>query len=230
MRFNKTLAVAAGAAAVLAFASAVTAQTPPPRPAGPAAAAPPRPAAAAAPAPAPIRHGPALPGVCTYSGDQAIQDSEVGKYVAARMKQIVTEVNAELQAEDTAIKNEAKAIDAARATAQTDALEARAAALQARFNAYKRKQQLREAEVEQTRRKALMRVLQELDPIAVGVYQARNCSILLGDGVLLGNPAMDITPQVITGLNAKIKSFTFNRERLDTPAPGAAPAAPPRTN
>lgn len=228
MRFNKTLAVAVSAAAVLAFASAVTAQTPPARPAGPAAAAPARPAAAA-PALPPVRHGPALPGVCTYSGDQAIQDSEVGKYVAARMKQIVTEVNAELQAEDTAIKNEAKAIDAARATAQTDTLEARAAALQARFNAYKRKQQLREAEVEQTRRKALMRVLQELDPIAVGVYQARSCSILLGDGVLLGNPAMDITPQVITGLNAKIKSFTFNRERLDTPAPGA-PGAPPRTN
>ncbi|MDP1736104.1 MAG: OmpH family outer membrane protein [Caulobacter sp.] len=225
MPFNKTLAVAAGAAAVLAFASAVAAQTPPARPA---AAAPARPAAAA-PAMPPVRHGPALPGVCTYSGEQAIQDSEVGKYVTARIKQIVTEVNAELQAEDLAIKNEAKAIDAARATAQTDALEARAAALQARFNAYKRKQQLREAEVEQTRRKALMRVLQELDPIAVGVYQARNCSILLGDGVLLGNPAMDITPQVITGLNAKIKSFAFNRERLDTPAPGA-PGAPPRTN
>lgn len=222
MQFNKTLAVAAGAAAALAFASAVAAQTPPPRP-----------ATAAAPLAAPaaaIKHGPALPGVCTYNGDQAVQASEVGKYVATRMQQIIAEVNAELTAEDTAIKNEAKAIDAARATAPADSLEARAANLQVRFNAFKRKQQLRQAEVQQTERKALMRVLQELDPIAVSVYQARNCSILLGDGVLLGNPAMDITPQVVTGLNAKIKTFTFNRERLDTPpAPGAA-AAPPRAN
>jgi len=157
-----------------------------------------------------------------------VQGSEVGKYVAARMKQIIAEVNAELTAEDTAIKNEAKAIDTARAAGPTDALEARAANLQVRFNAFKRKQQLRQTEVQQTERKALMRVLQELDPIAVGVYQARNCSILLGDGVLLGNPAMDITPQVVTGLNAKIKTFTFNRERMDTPPAGAA--APPRAN
>ena len=223
MQFNKTLAVAAGAVAALAFASAVAAQTPPPRPAAP---------PLAAPAAAPVKHGPALPGVCTYNGDQAVQNSEVGKYVATRMQQIIAEVNAELTAEDTAIKNEAKAIDAARATAATDALEARGANLQVRFNAFKRKQQLRQAEVQQTERKALMRVLQELDPIAVGVYQARNCSLLLGDGVLLGNPAMDITPQVVTGLNAKIKTFTFNREHLDTPPAGApgAPAAPPRAN
>lgn len=222
MFFNKTLAVAAGSAAALAFASAVAAQTPPPRPAGPPV------AAVATPAPAQVRHGPVIPGVCTYNGDQAVQGSEVGKYVAARMKQIIAEVNAELTAEDTAIKNEAKAIDTARAAGPTDALEARAANLQVRFNAFKRKQQLRQTEVQQTERKALMRVLQELDPIAVGVYQARNCSILLGDGVLLANPAMDVTPQVITGLNAKIKTFTFNRERMDTPPAGAA--APPRTN
>lgn len=220
MRFNKTFAVAAGAAAALAFASASMAQTPPPRPAAP----------VAGPAAPPVRHGPALPGICTYNGDQAVQESEVGKYVAARMKQIIAEVNAELTAEDTAIKNEAKAIDAARATGPTDALEARAANLQVRYNAFKRKQQLRQAEVQQTERKALMRVLQELDPIAVGVYQARNCSVLLGDGVLLGNPAMDITSQVVTGLNGKIKSFTFNREHMDTPPAAGAPATPPRTN
>lgn len=220
MLLNKTFAVVAGSAAALAFASAVSAQTPPPRPAAP---------AVAAPAAASVKHGPVLPGICTYNGDAAVQGSEVGKYVATRMQQIIAEVNAELTAEDTAIKNEAKAIDAARAAGPTDALEARAANLQVRFNAFKRKQQLRQQEVQQTERKALMRVLQELDPIAVGVYQTRNCSLLLGEGVLLGNPAMDITPQVVTGLNAKIKSFTFNRERLDAAAPGA-PAAPPRSN
>ena len=87
MHFNKTLAVAAGAAAALAFASAVAAQTPPPAP---------RPAAplAVAPAAPPVKHGPAIPGVCTYNGDQAVQDSEVGKYVAGRMKQNIAEVNA----------------------------------------------------------------------------------------------------------------------------------------
>jgi outer membrane protein len=38
---------------------------------------------------------------------------------------------------------------------------------------------------------------------------------------------MDITPQVITGLNAKITQFSFDRERLDQ-APPAAAAQPAR--
>ena len=46
------------------------------------------------------------------------------------------------------------------------------------------------------------------------------------------NPAMDITPAVVTGLNAKITQFAFDRERLDqaaaAPPSGAAPAQPPR--
>jgi outer membrane protein len=36
---------------------------------------------------------------------------------------------------------------------------------------------------------------------------------------------MDITPQVVTALNAKITQFTFDRERLDqAAAPAGAPA------
>jgi outer membrane protein len=39
---------------------------------------------------------------------------------------------------------------------------------------------------------------------------------------------MDITPQVVTALNAKITQFAFDRERLDQPqAAGAAGGAPP---
>ena len=55
-------------------------------------------------------------------------------------------------------------------------------------------------------------------------YQQARCSVLLQrDSVILANPAMDITPSVITGLNAKITQFAFDRERLDQAA--AAPAA-----
>ena len=39
----------------------------------------------------------------------------------------------------------------------------------------------------------------------------------------LANPAMDITPVVITALNARIQTLTFERERLD-PTPAAAQA------
>ncbi|MFZ5669750.1 MAG: OmpH family outer membrane protein [Pseudomonadota bacterium] len=215
MRSTKTLAVAAGAAAAFAVAMTAMAQTPP-APTAP---------KAAAPAAPQLRYGAAIPGVCTYDGDKAVATSELGKFVMNRLKQIDAEVAAELKAEETAILNERKALETAGATLGQEALEKRTADLQLRINAYARKKQLRGAELEATGRKAIVRVAQELDPIAVSVFQARNCSLLVGgDSVLIANPQMDITDQVIAGLNAKIKTITFNRERLDTPP--AAPAAP----
>jgi outer membrane protein len=215
MLFSKTSTVAVCATAIAAFASVALAQTPP---------AAPRPAAPAAPAAAQIRHGAPIAGLCTYSSERAIATSDVGKFVEGRMKQLITEANSELSAEETKLKNDAKALEAARATLSPDALEKRGSDLQIAYNALKRKQDLRQRELQATERKALMRVLQELDPIALAAYQQRQCSILLGDGMLIGNPQMDITATVIQGLNGKIKTFTFNRERLDTPA-AAAPAA-----
>lgn len=211
MLSRKILAVAA-VAATAAVATSASAQQ---------AAAP----AAAAPAQQ-LRHGAPIPGLCTYSSDRTIAGSEVGKYVGTRMKQLIDEVNAELKGEDTAVTNEAKALDAGRASLTPDAFEKRAADLQIRANALGRKKDQRTREIQLTERKALQRVLQELDPVIVGLYQQRQCSILLGDGVLAVAPQMDLTDQAIAGLNAKLKTFAFNRERLD--APTAAPAAAPK--
>ena len=55
-----------------------------------------------------------------------------------------------------------------------------------------------------------------MNPVVGTAYQQAKCSILIQrDAVMVVNPAMDITQQVITGLNAKITQFTFDRERLD---------------
>lgn len=180
-------------------------------------------AQAAAPAAAPaVTHGPALPGVCVLSIEGAIGGSSVGKYVSTRMEQIITQVNSELNAEKTAIDNEAKSLDGQRATLDANTYEQRAAALQVRANGLQRKASLRDREVNATQQKALARVGQELDPIIRQVYQQRQCSVLMSrDALVIANPAMDITPQVITGLNGKIVQFTFDRERLDQAAPAA---------
>lgn len=209
MTFKKTTAVAASAAAFLAFASAAAAQT-----AAPAAA-------------APIRHGAAIPGICHYSFDRAIGTADVGKAVAARLQQLGTEAESELTTEDKALTADIQAFERGRAAMTQDAAEQRASQLQIRRNALARKADLRQREVQATRAKAVDRIEQEMSPIVIATYQARGCSILLTGGVVIANPAMDITDQVVTGLNAKIKTFTFNRERLDAPAPApAAPAAP----
>jgi outer membrane protein len=193
--------------------------------------------AQAAPAAAPaMTHGPAISGLCIVSIENAIGASTVGKYVDGRIKQIVAQVNAELNGEKTAIDNDAKALDARRATLDQNALEQQAAALQVRANALQRKAQLRDREVQATEQKAVGRIGQEMEPLIRQAYQQKQCSVLLQrTAVVIANPAMDLTPAVVTALNGKITQFTFDRERLDqqTGAPQvsrpAAPSAPPIT-
>jgi Skp family chaperone for outer membrane proteins len=187
--------------------------------------------AAAAPAAAapPVTHGPPLAGVCIFSFENAIGLSKVGQYVDGRMKQIVAQTNAELTGEKNGIDNDAKALDGQRATLDQTTFEQRGSALQIRASALQRKAQLRDKEVSATEQKAVARISQELEPYVRQSYQAKGCSILLQrNSVIIGNPAMDITQAVVTGLDGKITQFAFDRERLDQPGV-AAPAggAPP---
>jgi Skp family chaperone for outer membrane proteins len=163
--------------------------------------------APARPAPPPVTHGAPTPGVCVYNMPAVITDSVV----------------------ETAINNEAKAIDAAaRAPGADEAtLQKRAIDLKKRAKAFDEKANLRQREFNATQQKSRMRILQEVDPIVVQVYQQRQCSVLLSsEAVLLNNPAMDITPAIIAGLNGKIQQFAFDRERLDQPAAPALPVKP----
>jgi outer membrane protein len=208
---SKFLAATVSGLAALATASGAFAQAAP----------------AASPAAPAVTHGPAIAGVCIFSSQRAVGQSAVGKAVDARLKIIISQVNAELTSERTALDNDAKALDAKKATLDQSALEQQAAALQVRANAWQRKGQLRQKEVEATEQKQLGRVYQEMDPAIRQVYQQKTCSILLErESVLLGNPAMDITDGVVAALDARIKTLTFDRERLDQAAPGAQALTP----
>jgi outer membrane protein len=179
-------------------------------------------AAPAAPPAAPIAHGPAIPGLCILSVNQAISQSTVGGYVKTRLDQIVTQVRAELNPEEAAINTDGKALEAAKATLDQATLQSRAQALQARYTAFQQKAELRQREVKATQDKALNRIAQELEPIAQQLYQAHRCSALFDKGsVMLANPDSDLTPAAITALNGKLQQFPFDREHIDTGAPAA---------
>jgi Skp family chaperone for outer membrane proteins len=219
----KTL-VAGGTAVAIALSGATAAFAQAPRPAAPAPA-----PAAAAPAAAPsIAQGAPIPGLCMFSPEQVLGVSTVGKFVQSRLQQLAGQVNAELTAEQTAIESDAKALDAQRASLAQDVFEQRGAAIQVRASAFQRKGQLRQREIEATRDKAFSRVYTDMEPFISQAYQQKACAILINrQAVILGNQAMDITPSVVTALNAKETQFAFDRERLDGPAP-AAPAATAR--
>ena len=179
---------------------------------------------AAPAAPPPLSQGAPIAGLCLLSVQEAISGSTVGKYASTRMQQIVAQVKAELAPEDTGIGTDSKALETARATLDQATFQSRAQALQARVEALRQKADLRQRELQATERKSFNRIAQELDPIARQLYQQHRCSVLLDKGsTMMTNPEMDITPQAVTALNAKITQFPFDREHLDTGA-AAAPA------
>ena len=205
---------AAGACAVAALTAATSALAQAPAPA----------------AAAPIPSGPPIAGMCVVDLEQVVAGSTVGRYVQTRLQQIQAQANAELNGENTQLNNDARALDGQRATLDQTTFEQRGTAIQVRANALQRKVQQRERELQVTEQKAVGRVIQESEQPLRQVYQQKGCSVLLQHQAVLGafyNQAMDITPQVVTGLNAKITQFPFERERLDQPQPAAAAGGAP---
>jgi outer membrane protein len=207
MNIQRLALAACAGAAVLASGSAAMAQA----------------ASASAPVPA-ITYGPPVAGVCALSIDGIIGSSTVGKYVETRLQQIGSQVQAELTGEKTAIDNEAKTLQAQRATLDQNSFEQRVAALQVRQNALERKAQLRDREMQATQQQAVGRVINEMRPLIAAAAQAQRCSIVLDrSAVIMVNPAMEISQTVVTALNGKLTQFAFDRTRLDQPQAAAAP-------
>ena len=78
-----------------------------------------------------------------------------------------------------------------------------------------------------TAQKAYGRVVNEANPLVLQVYGQHTCSLLVdGQAVLAANAAMNVTPDVVRLLDAKITQFVFEREHLDQQQ--AAAGAQPR--
>jgi outer membrane protein len=211
------------AAAALACASPVLAQAA--RPAQPAAA----PAAAAAQPAQPraltlTNPGPVIPGLCVVNNNRVFAQSRVGRAYQQRIQQLTAAVRAELTPEETAITTEGRALEQQRATLQPAVFQQRATALQTRLNALQARAGQRSRELDATEQRQIQRISTELQPVLNTVYGQRGCGVLLdGSAVVAANPAIDITQAVVTALDARISTITFERETL--PQQTAAPAA-----
>jgi Skp family chaperone for outer membrane proteins len=167
--------------------------------------------------------GPAIPGLCVLSQEAIVYTSTVGKYVATRLQQLGSAAQAELTADGTSLQNDEKALETAKSSLSQEQYQQRGAALVARERDLERTATVRREELSQTAQKAQARILQEASPIFQQAAHAHNCSVVVaGTSVLAAEPAMDITPTVIAGLNAKITQFEFDREHLDQSGAAAA--------
>lgn len=168
-----------------------------------------------------IPTGPPITGLCVLSNDAVLVDSTVGKFVGERLRQLKAQTDAELNAEAQAIKADGEALQAQKASLPAEQYEQRGTAINQRISALQHKAQVRQAELQKTEEKAGARIEQEAEPVVQQAFTQHGCSILLNaNSVLFTAPAMDITRQVLTGLDAKITQFPFEREHIDQ-QPGA---------
>jgi outer membrane protein len=200
-----------GAAALLLLAATqASAQTTTHKPASPASAS----GSAAQPA---ISYGAPIAGVCVFYNDAALAESLVGKAAATRMQQIRAQISAELSGEQTSLQSDIKAFQDKRASLTQDQIQAQGQPLEERAQALNQKATQRQRELEYTAQHVRVRISQAMEPLVRTVFEERHCSVLLnGEAVMAANPAMDLTSAVVTQLNAKMSTITFDRE---TPPP-----------
>ncbi|HTX49819.1 MAG TPA: OmpH family outer membrane protein [Caulobacteraceae bacterium] len=179
------------------------------------------------PAQTPITHGPPIAGFCVFSSREIIAKSKVGQSVGARLKVLSQQVSAELQPEADAINNERRTLESQASTMDQATLQARQANWQLRVTNFEKREQQRSQEMQATQQKQFAVIMKELDPILSSLYQQNRCSVLIdGDtgGVVVLNPAMDLSTAAVAQLDVKLQTLTFDREHLDQPAGAGAPA------
>lgn len=77
--------------------------------------------------------------------------------------------------------------------------------------------------IQATRGKVMEQIGQQAQPLVNSTYNSHHCGLLLNrDAVLGGNTANDLTPEVVSGLDAKITALNFNLEPAPVPAAGSA--------
>lgn len=166
--------------------------------------------------------GPVVAGLCVLSREGLITGSTIGAYAAREMERIEREVNAELTTAQTAAETNIRSLDS-QVTAGSMQREAAAAQANQIGGNLQNLINLRVAEIRETDSRVQQRIMSEATPLILESIRAKRCSALFDQSALIyaGN-AYDITPDVVTRLNAKLTQFPIQRVQA---APGGAPAA-----
>ncbi|NBW08040.1 MAG: OmpH family outer membrane protein [Caulobacteraceae bacterium] len=215
----KTLLIGAVALASLTVVSAASAQT---RPARAAAAAPAAAAATTQAAQAPASAGgPVIPGVCVFYSQRLMASSMAGQAVNARMQQLVTDVDGELQPYQTSIQTEAQALQQGAATIPQAEQQQRTQALRQRAQEAQQLQQTREEELRYTLAEQRRLITVAVEPILTAIYREKGCGIMLDrESAFMLNTDMEVTDEAIRRLNTQLPTLSFNRLPVPVQAQG----------
>lgn len=182
--------------------------------------------AGAAPSPAPAAQplgGPVVPGVCLLSREAVFANAAVGKAASARLAELASIAQRDVDAQRQPLENEAKTLEG---QADKPQLREQRERLATRWQDLQLQAAHVSREIDATRTKALGRIANEAQPVIAQAYAAKKCGLLFDrNGTLGGNFANDLTPDVVRLLDARLQTISFERERLAKPEPAAvAPA------
>lgn len=173
--------------------------------------------------PAPPLGGPVVAGVCLLSREAIFANAAAGKAASARLQELTRAAQGEIEQQRAPLEKEARTLESQRASLSADQFSQRSAALAQRYQTMQQQVAHASREIEATRAKVLEQISTAAQPVIAQAYRQKNCGLLLDRNTALGgNFANDLTAEVVRGLDARLQTISFERERL--PQQSAAPA------
>lgn len=155
--------------------------------------------------------------------DQArvLRDSDVGKHVNRQVESIGKQMNVEMAAQLSPIKIERDKLMAELKTMNVEALKSRpdlqqrAKALQEGTQKSQLEAKYKQTELQITEKEALLKINAELEVILKAIVDEKKGDIVLDRSIVIfTSPKVDITDDIISRLNAKLKTVPVVRKRL----------------
>jgi len=167
--------------------------------------------AAGAPAAAQVVAAPGAPlaGVCVYSENVLLGQSQAGVSANRQLTQIQASVNNELRALQDKLVADDQALTAQKSTLPASEFSQRTTALQTRARDLQNLSNARNGQLTRTRDGAIAQISKVALPLLNASLTAHRCAIVLDKGpVYTVNPAMDLTGEVMQKLNAVLPAIT----------------------
>jgi Skp family chaperone for outer membrane proteins len=166
--------------------------------------------------------GAPLSGVCVYSEEVTLSQSQAGIAANQQLAKLQQSINAELKPTTDALVNDAKALQARKASTPAAQYDQSTADLQRRAQAQDALARTRNDQLVRTRDEAVRQIGVAALPALNAAITGHRCAIVVDKSrVYSVNAAMDITSEVIQKVNASLPTVTL---QLAAPQQPAAPA------
>lgn len=187
----------------------------------------PRPAApAAAPAAAAKKAGPAV--ILFVDRGAIVRNSAVGKDMFKQVEALAKKMETDYKPENDKLQSDIQALQAQFQVLAPDAREAKRKELEGRRQAFQKKIQDRQGEIQNGMNKARQTLESTLGPILEQMMVERGANLLLDRGmVVLGSVDLDVTQVAIQRLDRALPKITVTPQK-GAPAAAAPGAAAPR--